>query len=173
MDNPVAEELGPSCIEPMSSALITIDESAMERPGSSCCEPDSLAIVPLDEPASKRTTPPCDLQAGFGERLHNRLYETIEMSCSLVQGDLPEGNQMDSEREVVSQLVPLSDVHRSEDVSPVEREANPASEEKSGNSDPTEGDSTNDNVHISACPPSCAEMKQTFEFIICVFCCSW
>lgn len=99
MDKPAVAEPGPSCLDPAPSALIVIEESDAERSGSSYREPEALAIVVLDEPTAKRPTPPCDLQVGFGERLQKHLNETIEVNCSSVQGDQPEGNQ----RKVVSE----------------------------------------------------------------------
>lgn len=87
MDKPAVAEPGPSCLDPTPSALIVIEDSNAERSGSSCHKPEALAIVVLDEPTAKRPTPPCDLQVSFGERLQKRLNETIEVSCSSVQGD--------------------------------------------------------------------------------------
>lgn len=87
MDKPAVAEPGPSCLDPAPSALIVIKDSDAERSGSSYRESDALAIVVLDEPTAKMPTPPCDLQVSFGERLQKRLNETIEVSCSSVQGD--------------------------------------------------------------------------------------
>lgn len=87
INKPAVAEPGPSCLDLTPSVLIVIEDSDAERSGSSCRKPEALAIVVLDEPTAKRPTPPCDLQVGFGERLQKCLNETIEVSCSSVQGD--------------------------------------------------------------------------------------
>lgn len=164
-DKPVAKEPDPSSFELAPFELVVIEEPDMERSGPLDREPGPLAIVVLDEPTAERPIPPRDLTADFGERLQQCLYETIELSCSSIQGGHSEGVQREAKREAEPELTPSPDVDRSSDVRPAEREADPSSREEPVNSHSVEGDSTNKVVPISACPPSCAEMEKMLRQI--------
>lgn len=95
VDESATEEVDLSCSELAPFAIIAIEESATERLGSSPCKPDSLVIVIIDEPAVKRPIPLRDLTVGFGVRFQKRLYETIELSCSIALVEHPKGVQLE------------------------------------------------------------------------------
>lgn len=164
-DKPVAKEPDPSSFELAPFELIVIEESDVERSVPLDREPGPLAIVVLDEPAAERPIPHRDLTTDFGERLQQRLYETIELSCSSIQGGHSERVQREAKREAELELAPSPNVDRSSDVRPVEREADPSSREEPVNSHLVKGDSANKVVPISACPPSCAEMEKMLRQI--------
>ncbi|KAL6339419.1 hypothetical protein AAG906_032952 [Vitis piasezkii] len=67
------------------------EETGAESQGLPPCEPSSLALVPVKGPATRRSRPARDLKSGLIGRLQDRLLETIEVSCSSVQEDHPEG----------------------------------------------------------------------------------
>lgn len=109
-NKPTAEKPDPSCSQLTSSALMVIEKSAAERLGPSHPKPESLAIVVLDNSAVERPIPPYELSIGFGEKLHKRLYETIKIGSTSVQGDQLEWAQKEPERKIPPALVVSPDV---------------------------------------------------------------
>ncbi|KAL6328594.1 hypothetical protein AAG906_038789 [Vitis piasezkii] len=164
-NKPAGEEVGPSYFDLAPPATIPIEELGVERLGSPPCGPDSLALVPVDEPALERSISPCDLTTEFCERLQQRLHETIEVSCSSIRVEHPEEVRLEIARESPSGPVLISDDDSFGGVQPVEEEAGPAPRGEPSNSDSVEGDSANDIVHISVCPPSCTEMEEMLRRI--------
>lgn len=142
-----------------------VEEPATERLGSLPRESDSLAMVMIDEPAAERLIPPRMLTIGFGERHQKRLYETIELNNTSALVEYSEGVQPKAIREDPSgsTLVPNDD--SPSEVPFVEEEAVLAPMKEPYNRDLIEGDSANEVVHISICPPSCAEMKEMLRQI--------
>ena len=72
------------------------------------CEPSPLTFVPVKGPATKRSRPARDLKVGLIGQLQDRFLETIEVSCSSVQDDHPEGSEteMAEENPTAPALVP-------------------------------------------------------------------
>ncbi|RVW51168.1 hypothetical protein CK203_078077 [Vitis vinifera] len=58
-----------------------------------------LAFIPVKGPATRRSRPACDLKSGLVGRLQDRFLETIEVSCSSVQDDHPEGSEVEMAEE--------------------------------------------------------------------------
>lgn len=80
------DKLGLSRSEPGLLALMVVEEPIAEKLDPTLPDSESMAIVVLDEPTAKRPILHYDLTIGFGERLQQRLYETIELNCSSIQG---------------------------------------------------------------------------------------
>ncbi|RVX18579.1 hypothetical protein CK203_006401 [Vitis vinifera] len=78
------------------------------KPGLPSCEPSPLALVPVKGPASRRSSSARNLKSGLIGRLQDRFQETIEVSCSSVQDDHPEGSEteMATETPAVPVVVP-------------------------------------------------------------------
>lgn len=161
-DKPVAKTLGPSCIWSTPSTLIVIDKLAAEMMDSPYRELDYFAIVVADKPTARRLIPPHDLQAGFSKRLQGHLYETMEVSCSSVQGDQLKGNQMEDASG------PMSPPNTERPRGPMHDEGgvSPAPGGESDHNAPTEEDSANEIAHISVRPPSCTEMEEMLRRIL-------
>ena len=165
IERPAMDKPGPCRSEPGLLALMVVEEPIAEKLDPTRPDSESMTIVVLDEPAAKRPILHYDLTTGFGERLQQRLYETIELNCSSIQGEQSKGVQREPEMEVASKLVPSPDVERSDGVLPDEGEANSAPRGEPDSSDLTEGDSTNKVVLISTCPPNYAEMEEMLRQI--------
>ena len=71
----------------------SMEETGAERQGLPHCEPSSLALVPVKGLAEGRSRPTRDLKSGISGRLHDRLLETIEVSCSSTQEGHSERSQ--------------------------------------------------------------------------------
>lgn len=91
--------------------------------------------------------------------------ETIEMSCSSAREEHPEGDQKGVARNDPSRPVLIQDDDSSSDDQSVVDEMGPAPREEPCNNNSTGRDSANDIAHISACPPSCAEMEEMLRQI--------
>ncbi|RVW32841.1 hypothetical protein CK203_107194 [Vitis vinifera] len=79
-------------------ALLT-EETGAEGQGLPPCEPSSFALVLVKGPATRRSRPARDLKSSLIGRLQDRLLETIEVSCSSVQEDHPEGSETEMAEE--------------------------------------------------------------------------
>lgn len=161
----VGEVVGPSCSKPMPPATTLVEEPGAERSSLPPCESNSLAFVPMEGPIKGRSRPPRDLTTGLNGRLQLRLYETIEVSYSSAREEHLEGNQTEIAREDPSEPVLIQDDDSSGDVHPVGSEMDPTPREKPCINDSTEGDFANGASHISAGPPSCAELEEMLRQI--------
>lgn len=137
-DQSAAKEASPSHLEPAPSAIIVVEEPAMERLGSLPREPDSLAMVMIDEPAAERLIPPHVLITGFGERHQKRLYETIELNNTSAPMDHSEGVQPKAIRKDPSESTLVPDDDSPSEVSFVEEEAVPTPRKEPDYRDSTE-----------------------------------
>ena len=70
-----------------------MEETRAESQGLPPCEPSPLAFVPVKGPTTRRSHPARDLKSSLIGRLQDRFLETIEVSCSSVQEDHPEGSE--------------------------------------------------------------------------------
>ena len=87
------EVAGASCPNPMPLTATPMEEPWAERQDLPPCEPSSLALVLVKRPATGRSRSARDLTTGINGRLQHRLLETIEVNCSSVREDHPEGHQ--------------------------------------------------------------------------------
>lgn len=164
-NKPAAEKPDPSCSQLTSSALMVIEKLAAERLGPSRPEPESLAIVVLDNSAVERPILPYELRIGFGEKLHKRLYETIEIGSTSVQGDQPEWAQEEPEKKIPPALVVSPDVASFGDVLAAEEETHPDAGGASSNGTVTRGVSAKRDIPSPTSPPSCVEMMEMLKRI--------
>ena len=97
-----------SCAEALPSSAPSTKETAAESQSLPYCEPSPLAFIPVKGPATRRSRPACDLKSGLIGRLQDCFLETIEVSCSSVQDDHPEGSEteMAEENPTTPTLVP-------------------------------------------------------------------
>ncbi|RVX00765.1 hypothetical protein CK203_026376 [Vitis vinifera] len=104
----VSNGSGPSMPAARRLALLAEEATSVNQPGSphpdadsgfASLRPSSLALVPVKGPATRRSRPARDLKSGLIGRLQDRLLETIEVSCSSVQEDHPEGSETEMAEE--------------------------------------------------------------------------
>lgn len=119
----------------------------------------------LDNSAVERPIPPYDLRIGFGEKLHKRLYETIEIGSTSVQGDQPEWAQEEPGRKIPPAPVVSPDVALFGDVLAVEEETHPTAGRAFGSGTVTRGVSAKRDIPTLASPPSCVEMMEMLKRI--------
>lgn len=100
-----------------------------------------------------------NLRAGFKERHHKHLHETIDMAPSLTKRTCLERVQEELEREVPPVAVPPSDVAGSSNAPAVEKEtgkkeAGSTPDKALGGAAPTKEASNKKDTHAPASPPS-------------------
>lgn len=161
----VGEVVGPSCSKSVPPATTLVEEPGVERSSLPPCESNSLAFVPVEGPIKGRSRPPCDLTTGLNGRLQLRPYETIEVNYSSAREEHLEGNQTEIARGDPSGPVLIQDDDSSGDVHPVGDEMDLTPRGKPYINDSTEGDFANGASHISAGPPSCAELEEMLRQI--------
>ena len=93
--HPVADAAGASCAATLPPSAPPTEEIGAESQGLPPCGPSPPALVPVKGPAIRRSRPTRDLKSGLIGRLQYRFLETIEVSCSSVQEDHPEGSETD------------------------------------------------------------------------------
>ena len=116
-------------------------------------------------PATRRSRLALDLKAGLIGRLQDRFLETIEVSCSSVQDDHPEGSEteMAEENPTVPVLVP--DGGSPGEAQPTENEGASDPGEESLPNALSGGSLVDDAVCISASPFSYAELGEMLKRI--------
>ena len=143
-----------------------MEETGAERQGLPPCESSALALVLVKGPATRRSRLALDLKAGLIGRLQYRFLETIEVSCSSVQDDHPEGSETEMAKENPTVPVLVLDGGSPGEAQPTENE---------GASDPGEeslpnallGESlVDDAACISASPFSYAELEEKLKRIL-------
>lgn len=159
------EVAGASCPNPMPLTATPMEEPWAERQDLPHCEPSSLAFVPVKRPATGRSCPARDLTTSINGRLQHRLLETIEVSCSSVWEDHPEGHQTEIAGEDPSDPVLIQDEDSPGGAHPAVDEEGPAPREKPCNNDSTWGNSANGAACTSAGPPSYAKLGEMLRQI--------
>ena len=163
--HPDANAAGTSCTEMLPPMAPLTEEMGTESQGLPPCEPSSLALVPVKGPTTRRSRPARDLISGLIRRLQDRLLETIEVSCSSVQEDHPEGSEteMAEENPTAPMLVP--DEGSPEETQPA---VNNGAQDPGEESHPTTssgGNPVDDAACISASPFSYAELGEMLKRI--------
>ncbi|KAL6350314.1 hypothetical protein AAG906_004263 [Vitis piasezkii] len=97
--HPDADAAGASCAAALPPTAPPTEEMGAESQGLPPCEPSPFAFVPMKGPTTRRSRPARDLKSGLIGRLQDRFLETIEVSCSSVQEDNPEGSEMEMAEE--------------------------------------------------------------------------
>ena len=88
-----ADVAGAPCAAALPPMAPPMEEMGAESQGLPPCGPSPLALVPVKGSATKRSRPVRDLKSGLIGRLQDLFLETIEVSCSSVQEDYPEGSE--------------------------------------------------------------------------------
>ena len=82
-----------SCATTLPPSAPPTEEMGANSQGLPPCEPSPLTLVLVKGPATRRSRPARDLKSGLIGRLQDRFLETIEVGCSSVQEDHPEGSE--------------------------------------------------------------------------------
>ena len=90
---PDADATEASCATTLPLSAPPTEEMGANSQGLPPCELSPLTLVPVKGPTTRRSRPARDLKSGLIWRLQDRFLETIEVSCSSVQEDHPEGSE--------------------------------------------------------------------------------
>ena len=84
--------------------------------------PSLPALLPVKGPASKRLSSARNLKSGLIGRLQDRFQETLEVSCSSVQDDHPDGSETEMATKTLAIPVVVPDKGTPEETQPAENE---------------------------------------------------
>ena len=135
------------------------EEMGAESQGLASCEPSPLALVPVKEPASKRSHSARNLKSGLIGLLQDRFQETIEVSCSSVPDDHPEGSETEMATETPAAPVVILDEGTPGETHPAVNEGAPDPEEELLSDASSGRDPVDDAACFSASPFNYAELE--------------
>lgn len=165
MPEPTSEIVEVFCPNPEPISTTPMEEAKVEGQGLHPCESNALALVPVKGVATRRSRPPRDLTVGIIGWLQDVLHETIEVSCSSVREDPPEGHQAEIVKEDPFTPMLILDEESPGDVRSVMEVEGPAPGEEQCNDDPTEGGSPDDVGRVAGNPFSYAELGEMLKQI--------
>ena len=119
------------CAEVLPLMATPMEEMGAENQSLPSCGLSPLALVPVKGPASKRSRSVRNLKSGLIGRLQNRFQETIEVSCSSVQDDHPEGSETEMATETPAVPVVVPDEGTPGETHPAENDGAPDPGEES------------------------------------------
>ena len=161
-DVSVAEASCAAVLPPMATPM---EEMGAESQSLPSCGPSPLALVPVKGPASKRSCSVRNLKSGLIGRLQDRFQETIEVSCSSVQDDHPEGSETEMATATPAVPVVVPDEGTPGETQPVENEGASDLEEESPSNASSEGSPIDDAACISVDSFSYAELEEKLKWI--------
>ena len=142
-----------------------MEEMGVESQGLASCEPSPLALVPVKGSASRRSHSARNLKSGLIGWLQDRFQETIEVSCSSVWDDHPEGSETEMATETPTALVVIPDEGTPGETHQAVNEGAPDPEEELLSDASSGGDPVDDVACISASPFSYAELEEKLKQI--------
>ena len=153
------------CAEVSPLMATPMEEMGVESQSLPSGGPNLPVLVPVKGPASRRSSSVRNLKSGLIGRFQDRFQETIEVNCSSVQDDHPEGNEteMATETPVVPVVVP--DESMPGETQPIENEGAPDLEEESPSNASSGGSPVDDAGCISAGSFSYAELEEKLKQI--------
>ena len=163
--HPDADVAGASRAEALPPTAPPTEETGAESQGLPPCEPSPLAFAPVKGPATRRSRPARDLKSGLIGRLQERFLETIEVSCSSVQEDNPEGSEIEMAEENPTAPVLVPDGGSSGETQPAENDGAPDPREESHPTVLLGGSPVDDAACISSSPFSYAELGEMLKRI--------
>ena len=116
-------------------------------------------------PATRRSRPTRDLKSGLIGRLQDHFLETIEVSCSSVQEDYPEGSETEMAEKNPAAPVLVPDGGSPGETQPTKNDGAPDPEEESLSNASSGGSPVDDATCISASPFSYAELEERLKRI--------
>ncbi|RVW44894.1 hypothetical protein CK203_112958 [Vitis vinifera] len=142
-----------------------MEEMGAESQGLASCEPSPFALVPVKGPVSRRSSSARNLKSGLIGWLQDCFQETIEVGCSSVQDDHPEGSETEMATETPAVPVVVPDEGTPGETHPAVNEGGPVPEEESP-SNASSGESlVDDAACISADSFSYAELEEKLKWI--------
>ena len=127
--------------------------------------PSLPALPPVKGPASRRPSSVRNLKSDLIGRLQDRFQETLEVSCSSVQDDHPDGSETEMATETPAVPVVVPDEGMPGETHPAANEGAPDPEEELLSNASSGGDPVDDVACISASPFSYAEMEEKLKQI--------
>ncbi|RVW61656.1 hypothetical protein CK203_066156 [Vitis vinifera] len=152
-----------NCAEVLPLIATPMEEMGAESQSLPSGGPSLLTLVLVKGPASKRSRSARNLKSGLIGRLQDRFQETIEVNCSFVQDDHPEGSETEMATETPAVPVVVSDEGTPGETQPAENEGAPDLEEESPSNASSGGSPVDDAACISAGSFSYAELGRETE----------
>ena len=142
-----------------------MEEMGAESQSLPSVEPSIPALLPVKGSASRRLSSARNLKFGLIGRLQDRFQETLEVSCSSVQDDHPDGSETEMATETPTVPVVVPDEGTPGETQPAVNEGGPVPEEESP-SNASSGESlVDDAACISAGSFSYAELEEKLKQI--------
>ncbi|RVW98102.1 hypothetical protein CK203_029018 [Vitis vinifera] len=163
--HPDADAAEASCAAVSPPMATLMEEMGAENQGLPSCEPSPLALVPVKGPASRRPSSARNLKSGLLGRLQDRFQETIEVSCSSVQDDHPEGSETEMATETPAVPMVVPDEGTPGEIHPAENEGAPDPGEELLSNASSGGDPVDDATCTSASPFSYAKLEEKLKQI--------
>ena len=123
------------------------------------------ALVSVNGSASRRSSSARNLKSGLIGRLQDRFQETIEVSCSSVQNDHPEGSETEMATETPTVPMVVPDEGTPGETQPAENEGPPDLEDESPSNASSGGSPVDDAACISAGSFSYAKLEEKLKQI--------
>ena len=163
--HPDTDAAGAFCAEALPPMAPPTEETGAKSQGLPPCEPSPLAFVSVKGPAIRRSCPAHDLKSSLIGQLQDRFLETIEVSCSSVQDDHPEGSETEMAEENPTVLTLVPDGGSPGEAQPAENERVPDPREESLPNALSGGSLVDDAACISASSFSYAELEEKLKRI--------
>ncbi|RVW59040.1 hypothetical protein CK203_106725 [Vitis vinifera] len=148
---------GPSVPTARRLALLAEETTSVNQPSSPHPDAD------VNGPATRRSRPAHDLKSGLIGQLQDRLLETIEVSCSSVQEDHPEGSEKEMAEENLTALVLVPDEGSPKEIQPAVNDGASDPRKESHPTASSGGSLVDDASCISASPFSYAELGEMLK----------
>ena len=129
--HPDVDEAGTSCAATLPPSAPPTEEMETESQGLPPYKPSPLALIPVKGSATRRSRPARNLKFGLIGRLPDHFLETIEVSCSSVQEDHPEGSETEMAEENPAAPVLVPDGGSPGETQPAKNDGAPDPEEES------------------------------------------
>ena len=155
-----ANVAGASCAAALPPTAPPMEDMGAESQGLPPCGPNPLALVPVKGPVTRRSCLARDLKSGLIGWLPDRFLETIEVSCSSVQEDHPEGSEMEMAEENPAPPVLVPDGGSPRETQSAKNDGAPDPEKESLSNASSGGSLVDDATCISASPFSYAELGE-------------
>ena len=163
--HPDADAAGAFCAAPLPHLAPPMEEMGADSQGLPPCEPSPLALILVKGSTTRRSRPVRDLKSGLIGWLQDQFLETIEVSCSSVQEDHPEGSETEMAEENPTAPVLVPDEGSPGETHPAENVRAPDPGKRALSSASSGGSLIDDAVCISASSFSYAELEEKLKRI--------
>ena len=153
------------CVDVSPLMATPMEEMGAESQSLPSVRPSLPALLPVKGPTSRRLSSARNLKSGLIGRLQDRFQETLEVSCSSVQDDHPDGSKTEMATETPTVPVVVPDEGTPGETQPAENEGAPELEEELPSSASSGGSPVDDAACISVGSFSYAELEEKLKQI--------